>query len=462
MKPIFFINTLIVLLFIFICCFFVYQDISNTSPKHVTLKSILNAGEITVITHNNAQCYYLYQDRPMGFEYELAKAFADYLKVKLKIKIAEKWDEMIPAIMAGEGDFIAAGLTIMPEREKMVAFSDGYLSTCQHIIVHRDNMNLNKVDDLAGKTVDVRKKTSYHKRLEEIKKQGIDLNIKLHEDLTTEELIRQVAEKKIEITIADTNIALLNRRYHPQIAITCRISDDEYLGWAANQNSVEFLEIINQYFSVIKKNGTFTKIYDKYYKSVDTFDYVDLRAFHRRLKTRLPKYISIIKQEAKTYNFDWRLIAAQIYQESHLNPRARSHAGASGLMQLTRSTARSLGINDILDPEQNIYAGVKHLNNLYALYDKAVASDRLFIALAAYNIGQGHVKDARNLAKKMELDPNQWSSLKKTLPLLSRRKYYRDATYGYCRGAEPVKYINQIMIYYDILKSKDIKYEISS
>ena len=165
-----------------------------------------------------------------------------------------------------------------------------------------------------------------------------------------------------------------------------------------------------------------------------------------------------IEEAAKKHHFDWRLIAAQIYQESHFNPRAKSHAGAYGLMQLTRSTARSLGVKDLRNSKQNIQAGVKHLSNLYRHFDQAQGSDRLFIALAAYNVGQGHIMDARNLARKKKLDPNKWGSLSKTLPLLSYRKYYKDAVYGYCRGREPLEYIKQIMIYYDILKHQDIEY----
>lgn len=152
------------------------------------------------------------------------------------------------------------------------------------------------------------------------------------------------------------------------------------------------------------------------------------------------------------------MIAAQIYQESHLNPRAKSRAGAKGLMQLLPSTASSLDVNDIYNPVENINGGVRYLKKLYDRFDKADTTNRLLIALAAYNAGQGHVQDARNLAVRKNLDPDSWESLAKTLPLLRYRKYYKDAKYGYCRGTEPVIYIKQIMIYYDILKRQGIEY----
>ena len=186
------------------------------------------------------------------------------------------------------------------------------------------------------------------------------------------------------------------------------------------------------------------------------------RAFHRRLKTRLPRYRTDIREAAQKHGFDWRMIAAQMYQESHFNPAARSHSNAYGLMQLTRSTAKSLGVQKILNSKQNIHAGVQHLRNMYDLFDKAVGSDRLFMTFAAYNIGQGHIQDARKLARQMNLDPDKWASLTKTLPLLSYQKYYQKAEYGYCRGTESIDYVKQIMIYYDILRHQGIEYRTDS
>lgn len=446
------VNTLIVLSFISFSCFFVYQ----TAPKVTTLDHILKAGEITVITRNNANCYYLYRDEAMGFEYDLAKAFAGYLGVGLNVQIAENWDDMIPSLMEGTGDFIAASMTITPKRQSLLAFSDGYMTIQQHIIAHRDNRSIKKAEDLTGKIVRVRSRTSYQEQLEALKEQGIDLNIKLYNDLPTEELIRRVANKDIEITIADSNIALLNRRYYPQIILAGPISEKERLGWAVNPKAGKLLERINAFFKIIEENGKFKEIYNKYYGDVDVFDYVDLRSFHKRIKTRLPRYYSIIKEAAEKRGFDWRLIAAQTYQESHFNPGAASPAGAYGLMQLTLATAKSLGVTSILDPRQNIHAGVRYLKKLYDHFDGAQDPDRLFIALAAYNVGQGHIYDARNIARRMNLDPNRWSSMSKVLPLLRYREYYTKAKYGYCRGTEPIQYIKRILLYYDVLKHQSI------
>ena len=176
-----------------------------------------------------------------------------------------------------------------------------------------------------------------------------------------------------------------------------------------------------------------------------------------RIKTRLPKYDRIIQEAAEKNGFDWRLIAAQIYQESHFNPRAQSPKGAYGLMQLTPSMAESFGIKDILDAEQNVEAGTRYLRDLYDYFDKATPPDRLYLALAAYNIGLGHIWDARDLAREHNLDPNKWSSLLQTLPLLKYHKYNKNLRFGYAKGTEPIHYTQQIMIYYDILKRQSIE-----
>ena len=429
-----------------------------TSEDDAVLSQILKKGELTVITRNNAHCYYSYRDQEMGFEYDLAKAFANYIGVKLTIRIAEKWEGMIPDLMNKSGDLIAASMTITPSRSQKVLFSDSYMDIQQHLIVHRDNHAIRSLEDLSGQVVHTRKGTSYQERLEALKSQIPDLTIALHVDVPTEELIRQVAENEIKITVADNNIALLNRRYYPQAIMAGPLGEAESLGWAVHPQAHQLIEKINQFFKEIKSNGQYQELRRQYYAEVDSFDYFDLKVYHRRLATRLPKYQPILMAAAREYGFDWRLIAAQMYQESHFRQYARSHAGAYGLMQLTRRTAKSFGVTKLYDPEQNIYAGIQHLRRLFDYFDIESESDRMDIALAAYNIGQGHVRDAQKLAIKLRLDPHKWSTLEKVLPLLRYQRYYQDTTYGYCRGTEPVAYIKQIKIYYDILKRQAIDY----
>jgi membrane-bound lytic murein transglycosylase F len=423
--------------------------------KKSGLEEIKESGKITVITRNNAHCYYTYRDKPMGFEYDLAKAFSDHLGVSLNV-VTSHWEKLFDVLNGGGGDFIAASLTITPSREELIDFSDEYLAIQQQAVTHSSNYNTKKIEDLKGKTIHVRRSTSYEERLNELKNEGLDITIQLHEDTPTEELIRMVAEKEIEVTIADSNVAFLNRRYYPDVKIAFPIEEQQSLAWAVKKGEAGLQRAINEFIKKIKKDGTFAKIYNKYYSNVEIFDYVDLKKYHRRLKTRLPKYKEIIKSTAEEHGFDWRLIAAMVYQESHFNPRARSFTGVRGIMQLTLDTAKDVGIENRLDPEQSISGGVKYLKSLYERYDDAKDPDRVRITLASYNVGHGHIVDAQKIAKENNLNPNSWNSLQEILPLLRYRKYYRETKNGYCRGTEPVRYVNRIMTYYEILKREAI------
>lgn len=426
------------------------------SDKKNVLDQIIEKGEITVITRNNPWCYYTYRERPMGFEYDLAKAFADFLGVRLKVTVANRWDGMIADVLARKGDFIAASMTITQARQDRVAFSAGYQTIQPHIIVHRNQRHLKSAEDLGGKTIHVSRGTSYHEHLEVLRAADLDVRLVLHDNIETTELIRQVAQEKISATVADNLIALLSRRYYPQITIAGPISEEEKLGWAVHPDAHRLKKEINLFFATIKKNGRFEQIFNHYFTGIEVFNFVDMRAFHREVKNTLPRFLPFVHNFAEQYGFDWRLIAAQMYQESQYDPVAVSRQGAHGLMQISLKMAEKLDIVDVYDPCQNIEAGVRHLKSLYDFYDRAEGKDRLYIALAAYNVGVGHMLDARNLARDQGLDPDKWSSLVRTLPLLSDPKYYEETKYGYCRGNEPVQYINNIIVYYDVLRFKQV------
>lgn len=188
-------------------------------------------------------------------------------------------------------------------------------------------------------------------------------------------------------------------------------------------------------------------------------NYADLKTFRKRISIKLPRYSRFIKAAAHKHVFDWHLIAAQIYQESRFNPRAKSRAGARGMMQILPRTARSLGVKDSYNAVENINAGVRYLKKLYDNYSSIAGSDRMMLALAAYNAGRGHVEDARRLAVQKGLDPNSWDSLKKTLPLLRFRKYYKKSKHGYCRGTEPINYAKRVMTFYNVLKQQEKEFK---
>ena len=421
-----------------------------------SLDRIEKRGYVTLITTNGPTTYYLYREEEMGFEYDLAKAFADYLGVELKVLVAE-WDEMLLLLRRGKGDFVGAGLTITDERKRIIEFSEPHFTIQQNVIIQRNDREIANLEDLDGEVIHIRRRSSCEESLKELVELGYDLEIKLHNNVPTEELISLIARKKIRVTVADSNIALLSRRYYPDIRIAFTLDKKRYLGWAVRKGGRKLLSAINRFLDEIGKNGVYAKKYEKYYSGIEVFDYVDIKKFHGRIQTRLPRYQELIEKAAEKYDFDWRLIAALVYQESHFRPGARSYTGVRGLVQLTLKTARDMGIKNRLDPKQSIYGGVKYLKHIYSRYDDIQGWDRMLITLASYNVGPGHISDARQLAREKGLDPNKWSSLTEVLPLLSYKKYYNKTKYGYCRGSEPVEYVKRIMIYYDILKMQAVK-----
>lgn len=441
--------SVLLLICAFICFFMLYYDGS--------VRRIKEKGKLTVVMVNNANVYYSYRDQYMGFEYDLAKAFADYLGVELEV-VTPGWDMLFDTLNSGKGDLIAAGMTITKPRERIVNFSNGYLDIQQQVIIHKSNKDIEALEDLAGKTIHIRSGTSYEQRLQELKDQGLDVTVALHKNMPTEELIRGVFQKKIEVTIADSNIALLNQRYYPDINIAFPIEDTQSLGWAVRKGDVQLLLTVNRFLKRVKNNGIFANTYDRYYRGVSVFDYVDLKKFHKRLETRLPKYKDLIQEEAEKHGLDWRMIVAVVYQESHFNPRAKSYTGVRGLMQVTLDTAREMGIKNRMSPDQSIRAGVGYIAKLYDRFDDIENHDeRILFALASYNVGYGHVRDAQGICRNKEWDPNRWSSLKKALPLLVEEEYHSKTTYGYARGTEPVRFVSRILVYFDIIKQKWIK-----
>jgi len=280
-------------------------------------------------------------------------------------------------------------------------------------------------------------------------------------DISTENLIGMVNRDIIKITVADDNIMSIIGQHYPDIKVISKINTQDEIAWIMHPYSYKLRVRINTFLEKIKENGTFKDIYNKYHNKPKHLTIADIVTFHSKLNENLPIYKQIIQESAAKFGFDWRLVAAQIYQESHFNPKASSHANALGIMQLVKRTGESYGLEDYFDPGQNITAGLSHLKKLHEYYDHAKGSDRLNISLAAYNVGQGHVQDARNLARKMQLDPDLWSSLKTTLPLLSKRKYFKDSIYGFCRGKEPVEYVTNINSYFDIIKHIDIHKDIT-
>ncbi len=267
------------------------------------------------------------------------------------------------------------------------------------------------------------------------------------------DLLRMVDEGQIDLTLVDSNEVAMNQVYFPNVRVAFDLGNASNQSWAvAAGEDNSLLNEVNSYLDKVEKNGTLQRLKDRYYGHVDVLGYVGAYTFAQHLQQRLPKYEKFFKTSAKEEKVDWRLLAAIGYQESLWQPTVTSKTGVRGLMMLTQNTAQAMGVSNRLDARQSIKGGAKYLAMIKSeLDDKILEPDRTWFALAAYNVGGGHLDDARKLAQKEGLNPNKWLDVKKMLPRLSQKQWYSKTRYGYARGGEPVHFVANIRRYYDIL-----------
>jgi membrane-bound lytic murein transglycosylase F len=247
------------------------------------------------------------------------------------------------------------------------------------------------------------------------------------------------------------------RYLFPEVRVAFDITGELPVAWVYQQNVDRSLdEAVRKFFNKINKNGSLDKLINHYYKYAKSFDYIDTRVFIENVHKTLPKYKELFKKSARETDLDWFLLAAMSYQESHWVPEAKSSTGVRGLMMLTTDTAKSLDVEDRLDPEQSILGGARYLIQMKSrLPERIQGEDRLWFALAAYNVGFGHLEDARRLTQSQGGDADKWQDVRERLPLLADEDWHQNTEYGYARGSEPVTYVKNIRRYYDILKWKD-------
>jgi membrane-bound lytic murein transglycosylase F len=288
-----------------------------------------------------------------------------------------------------------------------------------------------------------------------LKKQYPELVWKAVPGYETEELLELIWRGNIPLTVAYSDIIAVNRRYYPELFIHFNLGNGQKLAWAIHPQNRHLQAAVYHWFDQKSTTVLLKKLSQHYYEHLEVFDYVDLVTFRKRINDRLPRYQKYFEEAGKKYGLDWKLVAAQAYQESHWNPKAKSFTGVRGIMMLTLETARHFKVKSRLNPKQSIDAGARYLARLHKrIGDKIPEPDRTFMALAAYNVGWGHLQDARTLALRMGKAPNTWHDLRSTLPLLRLKKYYKTLEYGYARGTEPVRYVERIRSYYKILVQK--------
>mgnify|MGYP001823326743 FL=1 len=383
--------------------------------------------------------------------------FADELGVELVLLIPGSFDDLFDKLSDGSAHLAAAGLTITDERKKRFLFGPAYQEITEQLvynIAHRRPRNLSQLE---SGTLEVVANSSHEERLKQLSATTPNLNWKSSTELESEELLQLVSDEVIEYTIADSNEVALKQRFLINLRVAFDISEPQKLAWALPLTKDKSLLIeIEKFFGRIKQSGELNRIIERAYGHVEDFDYVGTKIFRRHIETRLPEYREMFQAAAEREGVDWRLIAAMGYQESHWDRNAVSPTGVRGIMMLTLKTAKDLKIKNRLDPESSINGGTRYFKKTLERIDESIPEpDRTWMAMAAYNVGYYHLQDAREITRKLNKNPNRWIDVKQALPLLAQRKWYKDTRYGYARGWEPVRYVENIRSYYDILKWVD-------
>ncbi|MGZ4995029.1 MAG: membrane-bound lytic murein transglycosylase MltF [Methylobacter sp.] len=417
------------------------------------LERIKRTGILHVLTRNDPTTYYESPDGFTGLEYDLVILFANQLGVKVKFETPNTFDDILNRIAKGKADIAAAGLTITEQRSKRMRFAPTYHEITEQLVYRSGTRRPNDINSLTHGIIEVAKSTSHIDSLVYLKRDTPDLTWNINNELDTDGLLYLVNEGLIDYTVADSNQTTLIRRFYPKLNIAFDISEPRRLAWAlspSNDNSL-YDEVL-RFFERIKKDKTLDQLLEKYYGHTSSLSYIGNCKFRQQQKSRLPLYQKHFNAAANQYNIDWRLLAAIGYQESRWLDKAASPTGVEGIMMLTNDTAAELGIKNRNDPAQSINGGARYFQQrLQIIPEQIPEPDRTWFALASYNVGLGHLEDARTLTKKQGGNPDKWMDVKQRLPLLTQQKWHQKTKHGYARGQEPVEFVENIRSYYDLL-----------
>jgi peptidoglycan lytic transglycosylase F len=435
------------------------QGESETASTHKPAEQLAppqETGVLEVATRNGATTYYLDRHQnPIGPEFSLVSRFAESKGWTVNWTMHDSTAEVLQALEAGNTHLAAAGLTHLPSRTERFTRGPAHTEITEQLVCHRDMRPMpRKPESMPEVSIAVTADSSYVETLNKLA--GVHKGITFTEDdgRTTEVLLSEVAEQDIDCTVADSNIVQVMRRHFPHLEVAMNLTQGNNLGWYLPAGSDDLAGSTREWMNSTDGDEAIGYIESRYYAYIGEFDFVDLRALNRRIDERLPDFIDRFAEAETTTGMPADLLAALSYQESHWDPAAVSPTGVRGIMMLTRNTAESLGVMDRLDPVAAIDGGARYLADRHRRLPETIPEpDRTFLALASYNIGRGHLLDARQLARELGKNPDSWDDMKEVLPLKADKRYYPSTRYGYARGYEPVHYVQRIRNYRDVISS---------
>jgi membrane-bound lytic murein transglycosylase F len=429
------------------------QEETDPALRAAELAAALEAGRLIVLTAPGPTSHFFDEAGTVsGYEVELVHAFAEAQGLTVAFDVREDLQAVLDAVANGEGHFAAAGITQTEARESVYTFGPIYKAVTEQVVCRRAGVRVRRVSDLVDVGITVVGGSSYDETLAGMTAALPELRWDTVEAPSAMPLLSQVQDEALDCTIADSNLIAHARLQFPELLTPLALTQERGHAWVLAPQAPQLIPMLDAWFADAHDEGVLEELDERWYGYTRRFDYVDVARFVRRLETRLPAIRPYLEEAAIETGIDWRWLAAQGYQESHWEADAVSATGVRGIMMLTLPTAREVGVEDRTDPAQSIAGGARYLRRLFDRMPEGVdGEDQLFKAFAAYNVGMGHLYDARRLARRQGLNPDTWPSLRETLPLLSEREYYSTVPHGYARGHEPVQYVRNIRRYKALL-----------
>ncbi len=434
-------------------CVCLLLGISGCKPPS-SPDSVTDEGVLRIVTRYGATTYYENHQGETGFEYELAKRFADHLGVRLEVEVTHSYDKIFDALDQGRAHIAAAGLALTPERQQTMLFSPSYLQVRHYVLYRFGDQKPNSIADLVDKNVVVMANSSQAEVLRKLSVKEPQLQWREAADAETIDLLDMLANGDIDYTVVYSNEYLANRALYPKLKRAFDIGEPSQLAWAISRatDHQSLARKINAFFNKIEQDGTLAQLQERFYSHIKQIDAIGTMTFLDALNSKYPTYQAMIEQIAQENSMEWQLLAAISYQESHWNPQAKSPTGVRGMMMLTQPTAKEMGVSNRLDAEQSLRGGARYFNKILRRIPAHIPyPDRAWFTLASYNVGYGHLEDARILTEKAGGDPNKWADVKEQLPLLRKRRWYQQTKHGFARGNEAVTYVQNIRHFYNIL-----------
>jgi membrane-bound lytic murein transglycosylase F len=423
------------------------------------LQQVQQRGSLTLLTRNGASSYFIGPEGNAGAEYDIVAAFAEYLGLELEVRVANEFNDLESLLKNRQGELVAANLTRTSAREKLFSFGPDYADVTTMVVYKRGKARPRELADLIGSKVSVIAGSSYESLLEEAKKTLPDLQWTSAKSMGMEDLLLAIADSDLDATLVDSNIFKTNRQFYPRLKHGFTLDEHQHQAWAFLPGDDDsLLQKARSYFKLIEENGNLAAIQSRYKTDGNDLDRVGMFQFMKQVRNRLPALLPVFQEVADAHDLDWRFLAAMGYQESHWDPDAASQTGVRGIMMLTQRTATHLGVSDRLDPEQSIEGGARYfLQMRKRIPDRIPEPDRSWMALAAYNMGFGHLEDTRRLTQKQGGNPDRWKDVNERLNLMSQEKWYQQTRFGYARGYEARQYVENIRSYFDTLVWMDTR-----